>query len=50
LANKAIQAIAETEKYDLILQEAVYRNPQIDITDKVIGHLAGEAADNKDAK
>ena len=50
LANKAIQAIAETEKYDLILQEAVYRNPQIDITDKVIGHLAGDAADNKDAK
>ena len=50
LANKAIQAIAETEKYDLILQEAVYRNPKIDITDKVIRHLAGEAADSKDAK
>lgn len=49
-ANKAIQAIAETEKYDLILQEAVYRNPQIDITDKVIRHLAGEAANGKDAK
>ena len=48
-ANKAIQAIAETEKYDLILQEAVYRNPQIDITDKVIRFLAGEAAGNKDA-
>ncbi|MDX8379063.1 MAG: OmpH family outer membrane protein [Gallionella sp.] len=39
-ANKAIQAIAETEKYDLILQEAVYRNPSIDITDKVIKRLA----------
>ena len=49
-ANKAIQAIAETGKYDLILQEAVYRNPQIDITDKVIRHLAGETADSKDAK
>ena len=49
-ANKAIQTIAETEKYDLILQEAVYRNPQIDITDKVIMHLAGEAAGSKDAK
>ena len=49
-ANKAIQTIAETEKYDLILQEAVYRNPQIDITDKIIRHLAGEAADSKDAK
>lgn len=44
-ANKAIQAIAETEKYDLILQEAVYRNPKIDITDKVIKYLASEKTD-----
>lgn len=50
-ANKAIQTIAETENYDLILQEAVYRNPRIDITDKVIKHLAGEKADSvKDGK
>ncbi len=50
-ANKAIQAIAEAENYDLILQEAVYRNPRIDITDKVIKHLAGEKADGgKDGK
>lgn len=41
-ANKAIQAIAEADKYDLILQEAVYRNPKIDITEKVLKHLAGE--------
>jgi len=41
-ANKAIQAIAESEKFDLILQEAVYRNPRIDITDKVIKSLASE--------
>jgi outer membrane protein len=40
-ANKVIQNIAEKEKYDLILQEAVYRNPQIDITDKVLKALAG---------
>jgi outer membrane protein len=40
--NKAIQVIAESDKYDLVLQEAVYRNPQIDITDKVIKHLAAE--------
>ena len=46
-ANKAIQSIAEAEKYDLILQEAVYRNPKIDITDKVIKHLSGDKADNK---
>jgi len=45
-ANKAIQAIAEVEKYDLILQEAVYRNPRIDITDRVIKYLAGEKTDN----
>jgi len=47
LANKAIQTIADTEKFDLILQEAVYRNPKIDITDKVIKRLA---ADNSDVK
>jgi len=42
LANKAIQQIAEGEKFDLILQEAVYRNPKIDITDKVLKFLATE--------
>jgi outer membrane protein len=42
LANKAIQQIAESEKYDLVLQEAVYRNPKIDITDKVIKFLDSE--------
>ncbi|MFM2407504.1 MAG: hypothetical protein RL358_246 [Pseudomonadota bacterium] len=47
-ANKAIQQIAGTEKYDLILQEAVYRNPKIDITDKVIKFLANDTiAENK---
>jgi outer membrane protein len=39
-ANRSIQQIAEKEKYDLILQEAVYANPSIDITDKVIKALA----------
>jgi len=47
LANKAIQAIANAEKFDLILQEAVYRNPKIDITDKVIKQLADEKVDAK---
>lgn len=41
-ANKAIQALAEKEKYDLILQEAVYRNPNIDITEKVLKYMANE--------
>jgi len=47
LANKAIQSIADTEKFDLILQEAVYRNPRIDITDKVIKQLAIDVSDVK---
>ena len=41
-ANKAIKFIAEHEGYDLVLQEAVYRNPKIDITDKVLQYLAAE--------
>ena len=41
-ANKAIKAIAESENYDLVLQEAVYRNPKIDITDKVLQYLSAE--------
>ncbi|HSM97528.1 MAG TPA: OmpH family outer membrane protein [Gallionella sp.] len=49
-ANKAIQAIAEAERFDLILQEAVYRNPKIDITDMVIKHLADSKADTKPGK
>lgn len=40
--SKAIKQIAETEKYDLILQEAVYYNPKVDITDKVLKFLANE--------
>ena len=39
-ANKAIAAIAESEKYDLILQEAVYGSHRIDVTDKVLKALA----------
>jgi outer membrane protein len=37
--NKIIKQIAETEKYDIIFQEAVYATPRIDITDKVIKAL-----------
>ena len=39
-ANKAIKQIAETEKYDLIVQDVVYINPKLDITEKVIKALA----------
>ncbi len=38
-ANKAIKAIAEADKFDIIFQEAVYANPRIDITDKVLKSL-----------
>lgn len=44
-ADKAIRAIAESERYDLILQEAVYHNPKIDLTDKVLQYLASDKAD-----
>ena len=38
--QKTIQQIAETEKFDLILQEAVYVSSRIDITDRVLKALA----------
>jgi len=44
-ADKAIKAIAESEEYDVILQEAVYRNPKVDITEKVLKYLADEPAE-----
>jgi len=38
-ANKVVKQVAEAEKYDAILQEAIYINPKHDITDKVIKAL-----------
>jgi outer membrane protein len=38
-ANRVINQIAEQEKFDLVLQDAVYRSPRIDITDRVIKAL-----------
>lgn len=38
-ANRVVKTLAETEKYDLIVQEAVYVNPKHDITDKVLRAL-----------
>ncbi len=43
-ANKAIKEIAIAEKYDIIFQDAVYVNPSIDMTDKVIKALNVPAA------
>ncbi len=39
-ANKVIQQIADADKFDLILQEAVFVSPRIDITDKVLKSLS----------
>ncbi len=38
-ANRAVKQVAESEKYDVIFQEAVYVNPKHDITEKVIKAL-----------
>ena len=46
-ANKVIKQIFETEKYDLILQEAVFAGPKVDITDKVIKALNAQAPGGK---
>jgi outer membrane protein len=43
-ANKIVKQVAEQEKYDLVLQEAVYVNPKHDITDKVLKALNGAAS------
>ena len=40
-ANRIVRQVAEAEKYDAIFQEAVYINPRLDITDRVIKALNG---------
>lgn len=42
-ANKVVKQVAESEKYDVILDQAVYINPKHDITDKVIKALNAPA-------
>ena len=42
-ANLAVKRVAETEKYDVIFQEAVYINPKHDITEKVLKSLNATA-------
>ena len=39
--NKVVKQLAEQEKYDIIVDQAVYINPKHDITDKVIKALNG---------
>ena len=40
-ADAAIQKIAETQGYDLIIQDAVTVSPRVDITDEVLKALGG---------
>ncbi len=40
-ANAAVKKIAEDQRFDIILQDAVFASPRIDITDAVIRELAG---------
>jgi outer membrane protein len=35
-ANKAVKQVADADKYDLVIQEAVYTNGKHDITEKVL--------------
>lgn len=42
-ANKVMKQIFDTEQYDLIIQEAVFAGPKIDITDKVIKALNAQS-------
>ncbi|MFI4938840.1 MAG: OmpH family outer membrane protein [Burkholderiales bacterium] len=34
--NKVISQIAESEKYDIVIQDALYHSARVDITDKVL--------------
>jgi len=42
-ANKAIKQIFDAEKFDLILQDATFVSPRVDITEKVIKALNAQA-------
>lgn len=41
-ARKAIQDIAKAEKFDMIIEQAVYVDPKTDITDRVMKALGGK--------
>lgn len=40
--NKVINNIAQAEKYDLIVQDAIYSSPKVDITEKVLRSLGSK--------
>jgi outer membrane protein len=42
-ANQAIIRLAESEKFDLIVQDVVWASPKLDITEKIIKALAADS-------
>ncbi|MEN9560304.1 MAG: hypothetical protein RLZZ502_1515 [Pseudomonadota bacterium] len=42
VANRAIRQIAQNEKFDLIVQDAVYASSSVDLTDKVLKAMGGQ--------
>jgi outer membrane protein len=42
-ANRAVRAMAQAEKFDIIFQEAVYWSPSIDLTERVMKALVEPA-------
>ena len=48
-ANRAIKQLADSEKYDLIIQDAVAYSPKLDITDRIIKALGDGAGKGDDA-
>ena len=46
-ATAAVKAVAEAGKFDLVLQQASYANPGIDITDQVLKEMAKRASASK---
>jgi outer membrane protein len=46
-ANRVIKQIFEAEKYDLIVQEAIFASAKVDITDKVLKQLNAPATASK---
>ncbi|WP_175330496.1 MULTISPECIES: OmpH family outer membrane protein [Candidatus Ichthyocystis] len=49
-ANSVVRKVAARERYDAILQEAVYVNKNVDITDQVLKQLSYSQADDTTSK
>ena len=48
-ANKAIKQLADSEKYDLIVQDVVWVSPRLDVTDKIIKALSENSGKAEDS-